>query len=151
MPLASRRLPAWYAFTVIFQDGFGTSLFMKPAEFRKIIAAPPSTTRAIGLDAHKAEDIARGRRIIYGLVKRSNRQEQYSGGMLGLYLSWNYPGALVPELVWQTLEEHGKACLTLAMDRKLDMRPTIVGSDYRDPFDAIRGVATATTSAKGTA
>jgi len=71
--------------------------------------------------------------------------------MLGLFLSWNYPGASVPERVQQAIDTHGRACLVLAIDWRLSYAATYVGKDYFDPFAAISTIVLAATPAGGQA
>jgi hypothetical protein len=54
-------------FTVVFQDGLGTSLLMRPDDLRAVVAALPDAVKAIDIDPHNVEDVARARRIIYKL------------------------------------------------------------------------------------
>lgn len=135
--------------TAIFQDGNGVSMFIRADELDRCVADAHKTVAAcLKLDPTRAEDVVRGRMLIHQAVK--NRQDD-AAGFLALYLSWNYHGAPVPDQVRETLAEFGKACITLAVDWRLEHAVTIVGRDYGDPFPLISAVVTATTPAAGEA
>jgi len=132
--------------TVVFNDGLGASMFMDPDFLTKTLPEFGVTLRQLGVDPTSPEGINRGRNLIYQIAQKG---ETGAAANLALYLAWHCPDADVPASVRRTIDEHGTACITLAIDWRLGNAATIVGREYADPFSLLAGFAAATMPAQG--
>jgi hypothetical protein len=134
--------------TVVVEDGSGATLIISLDDLSKVFEAVRQSLWLPRLDPPSLGDVARARSMIAAAI---SRRESRAAAMLALYLSWHYPDAAVPEQVEATVAEHGGACITLAIDRRLGCAATVVSADYADPFEMLRDYKTATTPAQGRA
>jgi hypothetical protein len=140
-----------FRFTVIFNDGLGESLFLPANDLQKNVRELTEPARLLKFDLDRKEDVNRARNLLYHLLKSGERDQRNCGAVLGLFLSWNLMGELISDHVKRKLDEHGKACLTLAIDWRLGHAATTVTEDYVEPFAALGALVAATVPVQGTA